>query len=173
MGKKLISITLSENEIDNAIKELQNYKQDFIKKVKLFQQKVSEYVANEVQQGFSNALSDDIIKGSKKYADVKVTIENNNEITLIIAEGEDVIWVEFGAGVYHNSSLGSSPHPNGVELGFTIGSYGKGNGKKSIWGFYEDGELKLTRGTPAKMPMANAITSVCNDITKIAQEVFR
>ena len=80
--------------------------------------------------------------------------------------------VEFGAGVYHNGSPGSSPHPHGAELGMTIGGFGKGNGKKEVWGFYENGELKLSRGTPARMPMALAITTVCNDIQSIAKEVF-
>ena len=54
----------------------------------------------------------------------------------------------------------------------TIGGFGKGNGKKEVWGFYENGELKLSRGTPALMPMALAITTVCNDIQSIAKEVF-
>ena len=82
------------------------------------------------------------------------------------------MWVEFGAGVYHNGSPGSSPHPHGAELGMKIGGFGKGNGKKEVWGFYENGELKLSRGTPARMPMALAITTVCNDIQSIAKEVF-
>ena len=54
----------------------------------------------------------------------------------------------------------------------TIGGVGTGNGKKEVWGYYEDGELKLTRGTPARMPMARAVTTVCNDIKEIAKEVF-
>lgn len=80
--------------------------------------------------------------------------------------------MEFGAGVYHNGSAGSSPHPKGSELGFTIGGYGEGMGKRQTWGFYEDSELRLTHGTPAIMPMYNALKTVCDEIAGIAKEVF-
>lgn len=106
------------------------------------------------------------------YAQVDVSVDNRGSVTVVVASGEDAVWVEFGAGVYHNGSPGSSPHPHGAELGMTIGGFGKGNGKKEVWGFYENGELKLSRGTPARMPMALAITTVCNDIQSIAKEVF-
>ena len=116
-----------------------------------------------------------ILKGgqtSPRYAQVDVSVDNRGSVTVVVASGEDAVWVEFGAGVYHNGSPGSSPHPHGAELGMTIGGFGKGNGKKEVWGFYENGEFKLSRGTPARMPMALAITTVCNDIQSIAKEVF-
>lgn len=103
---------------------------------------------------------------------VDVSVDNRGSVTVVIASGGDAVWVEFGAGVYHNGSPGSSPHPHGAELGMTIGGFGKGNGKKETWGFYEEGELKLTHGTPAVMPMARAVTTVCNEISQIAREVF-
>jgi hypothetical protein len=81
--------------------------------------------------------------------------------------------VEFGAGVYHNGSVGSSPHPKGVELGYTIGSYGKGYGKGRAWGYYDNGELRITRGTPAKMPMYTATQSIINKAVSIAREVWK
>lgn len=105
-------------------------------------------------------------------ADVDVTVTDKDNVSIIIANGEDAIWVEFGAGVYHNGSAGGSPHPKGSSLGFTIGGYGKGMGKKSVWGYYEDGDLRLTHGTPAVMPMYNAVKTVCDNISAIAREVF-
>lgn len=101
------------------------------------------------------------------------TLVTINHISVVIAAGEDAVWVEFGAGVYHNGSAGSSPHPKGAELGFTIGGYGKGMGKRKTWGFYEDGELRLTHGAPAVMPMYNAMKTVCDEIASIAKEVFQ
>ena len=93
-------------------------------------------------------------------------------ITTVIAEGEDAVWCEFGAGVYHNGSAGSSPNPYGKDLGFTIGNYGKGYGKRTAWGYFEDGELVITRGTPASMPMYNAVQEVARKAIEIAREVF-
>lgn len=173
MRKKKITIGLSEQDIDRALRELAQYKADFTQKVELLREKVAERLAVEAQSGFTGAVVDDLIKRGQKFADVKVSVDNRANLSVVVANGEDAVWVEFGAGVYHNGSPGSSPHPNGAELGFTIGSFGKGNGKKEAWGYYdEDGELKLTRGTPATMPMYRAVQTVCNDIQNIAREVF-
>jgi len=172
VGKKKITVGLSEQDIDRAIRELAQYKADFTQKVELLREKVAERLADEARSGFAGAIADDLVKGGQRLADVKVSVDNRGSLTVVVASGEDAVWVEFGAGVYHNSSPGSSPHPSGAELGFTIGSFGKGNGKKETWGFYEDGELKLSRGTPATMPMYRAMQTVCNDIKDIAREVF-
>ena len=172
VGKTKITIELSEQGIDKAIKELADFKRDFLKKVDLLREKVAERLADEAKKDFTGAVVDDLIKGGQKYAQVDVSVDKRGNITVVVASGEDAVWIEFGAGVYHNGSHGSSPHPNGAELGLTIGSFGKGNGKKETWGFYEDGELRLTHGTPARMPMARAVTTVCNEISQIAKEVF-
>ncbi len=172
MGRKVISFGLSTSEINRAMKELADYKQEILHKTELLREKVAERLADEAKNGFSGAVVDDLTRGEQRFAQVDVSIDNRGSVTVVVASGEDAVWVEFGAGVYHNGSPGSSPHPRGAELGMTIGGFGKGNGKKEIWGFYEDGELKLTRGTPARMPMALAVTTVCNDIQSIAKEVF-
>lgn len=173
MGKKVIVCGLSEGEIDKAIRELEKCKQEIITKTELLRNKVAELIAKKAQMGFNGAILDDLVKGGVRYANVDVSVDSKGSITLVVANGEDAIWVEFGAGVYHNSGAGSSPHPRGSELGFTIGSFGKGFGKKEVWGFYEDGELKLTHGTPAIMPMYEAMKTTCQEIAMIAKEVFR
>lgn len=172
MGRKVISFGLSTSEIDRAMKELADYKQEILQKTELLREKVAERLADEAKNGFSGAVVDDLTRGGQQFAQVDVSVDNRGSVTVVVASGEDAVWVEFGAGVYHNGSPGSSPHPHGAELGMTIGGFGKGNGKKEVWGFYEEGELKLTRGTPARMPMALAVTTVCNDIQAIAKEVF-
>lgn len=173
MRKKKITVGLSEQDIDRAIREMAQYKTEFLQKVELLREKVADRLAVEAQSGFTGAVVDDLIKRGQKFADVKVSVDNRANLSVVVANGEDAVWVEFGAGVYHNGSPGSSPHPNGAELGFTIGSFDKGNGKKEAWGYYdENNELKLTRGTPATMPMHRAVQTVCNDIQTIAREVF-
>lgn len=173
MAKKVISFGLSEKEIDRAIKELEQYKKEIIRKTTLLRVKIAERIETEVRSGFSGAVVDDLLKGGKKTAQVSVSMDNKENVSVVIAAGEDAIWVEFGAGVFHNGSAGTSPHPKGSELGFTIGGYGKGMGKKDTWGYYENGELKLTHGTPATMPMYRAVRTVCSEIAEIAREVFQ
>lgn len=173
MGKKVIRFGLSAREIDRAIRELEQYKQDIIRKTDLLRERVAERLAELSRDGFAGAVVDDLLKGGQRTAQVDVSIDQRDNVTLVIARGEDAVWVEFGAGVHYNGSAGTSPHPKGSELGFTIGGYGKGMGKKDVWGFYEDGELRLTHGTPAIMPMYNAVKTVCDEIAEIAREVFQ
>lgn len=172
MGKRVISFGLSVQDIDRAMKELADYKQDILKKTELLRERVAERLCVEAQSGFNGAVVDDLVRGGQKFAQVRVTVDNRGDMTVVVADGQDAVWIEFGAGVYHNGSPGSSPHPHGVELGMTIGGFGKDNGKKETWGYYEEGTLKLTHGTPAVMPMARAVTTVCNEIAEIAREVF-
>lgn len=173
MGKKVIRFGLSEREISKAIRELEQYKQEIIQKTDLLRGRVAERIAELSRSGFAGAIVDDLVKGGQRTAQVDVSIDNRENVTIVIASGEDAIWAEFGAGVHHNGSPGSSPHPKGSEMGFTIGGYGKGMGKKDTWGFYEDGELRLTHGAPATMPMYNALKTVCDEISEIAREVFK
>lgn len=172
MGKKVISFKLSTRSINRVIKELETYKQELIKKTDLLRNRIAEELRKEAEKGFSNTFVDDLIRGGGRPAEVSVSIDSRESITVVIAKGEDAIWCEFGAGVYHNGSAGSSPHPEGSELGFVIGGYGKGKGKQNAWAFYENDELKVTRGTPAAMPMYNAVKLVCERIVQIAKEVW-
>lgn len=173
MGKNIISFGLSAKDINRAIRELEQYKQDLIRKTDLLRERVAERLAELARTGFAGAVVDDLLQGGQRIAQVDVSIDKRENITLVIARGEDAIWVEFGAGVHYNGSAGTSPHPKGAEMGFTIGGYGKGMGKKDTWGFYEDGELRLTHGAPATMPMYNAVKTVCDEIAEIAREVFQ
>lgn len=170
---KKITIQLSERSINDAIKQLKDYKKWLDKKTAELQRRVADELATDMQTGFMSAMVDDLLKGGGGTPNVSVSVQQSDNVTLVIASGEDAIWVEFGSGVYHNTPVGTSPHPKGAEFGFTIGSYGKGLGSRKVWGYYEDGELKLTHGTPAQMPMYNAMKAVSDRIGRIAQEVFR
>ena len=173
MAKNVIKIGLNTEDIDRAIKEVEKYKQDFLRKVDIFRKRLADELADDAQLGFNGAIVDDLTNGSSRTPEVTVSVTDKGSVSIVIAKGEDAIWCEFGAGVYHNGSVGSSPHPRGVELGYTIGSYGKGYGKGNAWGYYEDGELKITRGTPAAMPMYNAMKSVIAKAVTIAREVWK
>lgn len=173
MSKKTIRFGLGVTDINRAIREVNKFKQDFRNKVDTYRKRIAEELAVQASLNFGNAVVDDVIHGSPRRPDVAVTVSERGSISVVVAEGEDAVWCEFGAGVYHNGSVGSSPNPFGNDLGFTIGSYGKGYGKKQAWGYYdEDGELVITRGTPATMPMYNAAQEIMRKAVSIAREVF-
>ena len=173
MSKKVIRFGLNTKDINRAIRELQEFKQDFLEKVDTYRKRIAEEIAVNASMLFANSVVDDVIQGSPRKPDVQVTVDERGGISVVVANGEDAVWCEFGAGVYHNGSVGSSPNPFGTDLGLTIGSYGKGHGKQSAWGYYdEDGNLVITRGTPASMPMYNAVQEVARKSVEIAREVF-
>lgn len=181
MGNKVIKIELSESGIDKAIAELEAYKQEIIQKALTLRTKVAERLQEYAEQGFAGAIVDDIIytkegkvraKAQPITADVTVSVTHGDTLSIVFTQGSDAVWVEFGTGVYHNGTPGSSPHPHGAELGMLIGTYGDGNGKKGTWGFNKDGTTYLTHGTPAKMPMSQSMNTVLNEIASIAKEVF-
>ena len=172
MGKKVITFGLNPNEISKAIRELKQFQLDFKKKVDAYRKRVAEEIEASASLNFNSSVVDDRIRGGTRAPDVTVNVDERGSISVVVANGEDAVWCEFGAGVYHNGSAGSSPHPTGSNLGLTIGSYGKGHGKQAAWGYYEDGELVITRGTPASMPMYNAAQEVTKRAIEIAREVW-
>ena len=158
------------------MKELADYKQEILRKTELLREKVAERLADEAKSGFSGAIVDELIlKGgqtSPRYAQVDVSVDNRGSVTVVVASGEDAVWVEFGAGVYHNGSPGSSPHPHGAELGMTIGGFGKGNGKERSLGILRKWRIEAVSWYSGSYADGFAITTVCNDIQSIAKEVF-
>ena len=59
MGKKVIRIRLSEKDIDRAIKELEQYKLEIIRKTELLRKKIAERIGTLAQSGFNGAVVDD------------------------------------------------------------------------------------------------------------------
>lgn len=172
MAKK-ITIRLNPSEIDRAIREVEEFKRDFQNKVDTYRKKLADEIAVNARLNFGSAIIDDVVGGSSRRPDVTIDVKHDGSISVVVANGEDAVWCEFGAGVYHNGSVGSSPHPKGKELGLTIGSYGKGYGKATAWGYYDESKnLVITRGTPASMPMYNAAQTVAKQAVQIAKEVF-
>jgi hypothetical protein len=159
--------------IDAAVKEIRDYAEWVKRKTAELRERVAYFIAKDASAVFNTAVADDLIGEGAVIGSVNVVVEDNGNMTLVIANGEDAVFMEFGAGVYYNGGVGSSPNPLGAALGYTIGSYGKGNGAKAVWGFKgEDGALHLTHGVPASMPLYRALQSVVNDIEQIAREVF-
>ncbi len=172
---KTISFSLSASSIQSAISELTSYIHSLKEKTKRLQELIAENIRWNAQEGFSGAIADDIYRGWESPApDVTVTVEEDGDVTVIIASGSDAVFIEFGAGVYHNGAAGSSPHPKGAENGFLIGEYGKGMGKRNTWalpGSTKDNPI-LTHGTPAAMPMYRGLQTALDSIAELAQEVF-
>ena len=108
---KVIKFGLSPKEIQSAIDAVEQYKENFQKKVDTYRKRIAEEIAVYASAYFDNSVMDDTISGSPRKPDVTVDWSDNGKIAVVVANGEDAVWCEFGAGVYHNGSVGSSPNP--------------------------------------------------------------
>lgn len=172
MATKTISFTLDAKSIDRAIRELEQFSREFEQKVTRLREMVAERIAWSAAQGFSVALVGDVIKGTAPTNDVHVSVTHEGNVSIVIAEGQEAVFIEYGAGVYNNGAAGTSPHPWGAEFGYYIGGYGQGKGKRNVWGYYDNGKLVLTHGTPAAMPMYRGVENAKRVLDDLVQEVF-
>lgn len=174
MSRTITIDVFNPASIDAAVREIREYSKWVQRKTDELRERIAYFIAKDASAVFNTAVVDDLIGEGAVTGGVNVVVENQgNNMTVVIANGKDAVFMEFGAGVYYNGSVGSSPNPLGTELGFTIGSYGKGNGRKEVWGYRgEDGQIHLTHGAPASMPLYKAVQSVSRDIARIAREVF-
>lgn len=168
-----ITFSLDTASINRAIKEVERYRDELPQKLKRLREMMAERVAWSASRGFSNALVSDVIKGAEPSSNVQVTVEHGDHVSIVFAEGEQAVFIEYGAGVYNNGAAGSSPHPWGPEFGYYIGGYGQGKGKRNAWGYYDDsGKVVITRGTPAAMPMYHGLEDAKRVIDDLILEVF-
>ena len=164
MAKQVIKMSLSTSSIDNAINELKAFRDSLDRKKDKLLEELANIGVKEASVRFTTAIYDGV-------NDSSVTLETISNGYCIKAEGKAVAFIEFGAGVYHNPG---EPYPNPRPSGIVgIGEYGKGHGKRQAWGFKdESGELVITHGNPAAMPMWYASEEMRSNILKIAREVF-
>ena len=172
MSKTSIRFSLDPNDIDRAIGELKKFEREFLNKVEQFTEGLALLGLKEASVRFSSAMYDGI-------NDSDVRLDTIDKGYAIVARGEAVAFIEFGAGVYHNPS---EPYPITRPDGVVgIGEYGSGKGKRRAWYYkgevgssgerQKNGAVK-TRGNPAAMPMWYASEEIKNNVLKLAREVF-
>lgn len=172
---KNIIVDLSAEGIEKAIREVKEYKEWLERKTVELRNRIAEEIAKDANFGFNSSPVEILPREGVQIGTVDVVVEEEGDISVVVANGTDAVWIEFGAGVYYNGSVGASPNPLVSENGlpFTIGSMSASNPYKLGWKFVgEDGETHFTHGTPASMPFYNAVQGVINDIASIAKEVF-
>ncbi len=170
MAKK-ISFNLSVDSIQKAIDEVERYKQRLISKNDEFVRRLAEVGIPVIDQRISAAQGDSD-KNHNTY--IRINSFGSYSQAVLVVEGKTILWIEFGAGIHYNGAAGSSPHPKGQELGYTIGSYGKGQGANDFWFYTADtGESVMSHGTEATMPVYSAAVEIQRRIREIARQVFQ
>ena len=180
MGKSTFTIGLNVKDIEKLKKQLIQYRdvelpnkmREVVTRlanlgIPVIEEKIAEasyeYDAQGIQSGSDTQ--------HRTYVDVKSF--GDTAVAKLVLEGKEILFIEYGSGTYYNTAAGTSPHPLGEQYGYLIGSYGLGNGAKRVWGYYsESGELVLTRGTKATMPMYHADQAIILMAEEIIREVF-
>ena len=171
MPGKTIKINLFDEEsLDKAIRQINQYKNSLNGKCTTFVRRLAEVGIPIIDENILKSQGDSD-KNHNTY--IKINSFGPCSQAQLICEGKDLLFIEFGAGVSLNGHLGGSPHQMGKELGYTIGSYGKGQGKNEFWFYYADsGEAVMSHGTQATMPVYKAGEEIRKQILNIAKEVF-
>ena len=119
-----IQMTLDPASIDAAIAELKAYQRRLDAKCEELRQRVAYFIARDASAVFNTAAAEDDLTEGVITGHVEVSVEQRGEnTTIVVANGKDAVFMEFGAGVYFNGNVGDAPTPWGGNLGFTIGSY--------------------------------------------------
>ncbi len=163
----------SAESLQKAAKQIQDYCDRLVDNNEVF---LSQLCANGIvaASGHLSNVADDYDPPDFESQDPHTVggSTGNMSATLSLV-GEQAAFVEFGAGIHYNGTPNGSPHPLGVELGFTIGSYGFGQGLKDEWHYKSGGEWKVSQGTPAAMPLFHAKQAIEDTVVMTAKAAFR
>lgn len=171
MAKRKLTVRLNKDSIGMLVRYLEQYSLNLPTKCEEFVRKLGEAGIKVVNAEFAKTNASDY----DTTHSTELRLSSFGAITqgTLIVEGEQVLFIEFGAGVHYNGAVGQSPHPKGREFGYTIGSYGKGKGRQDSWSYEADsGEWVRTYGVRAQMPVWKAAQEMMNLVKSTAKEVF-
>lgn len=154
-----------ENSVKQAVKQIHKYKRDILKKERMLLQRLEQFGATKVSIGFARS----VFTEDQEPIVVTASFISDNTVS-IQANGKDVAFVEFGAGIrFGQGYLGE--RPEGI---VGIGEYGKGRGKNPKgWWYSKDGESKHSYGNPPAMVFYETMNDLTEIFTDIAREVFK
>ena len=148
--------------------ELERLRKSMVRKCKEIAVRTATHGAFIASEGFRNAIYD----GDN---DVTVDIESTPKHTTLVAKGESVLFIEFGAGAAYGYG-----HPQAHEFDFGPGTWSEGpNGKgrwadpKGWWFTDSSGNKVHSYGNAPAMVMYQAAKEMRKVIPQVAKEVFK
>lgn len=164
MSRKKIVVPLSESGIQKIQDELMAYRKWQEEKARELAERLAALGATVASIRFSRA----VYTGKK---DVEVTVEALPNGYKVKADGESVLFIEFGSGVTYGYG-----HPEAGEFGMGPGTYPDGKGHwddPKGWYLPKSAGGGHTFGNPPAMPMYEARKAIEQELPRIVKEVFR
>lgn len=163
MSRKKIVVPLSESGIQKIQDELTVYRKWQEEKARELAERLASLGATVASIRFSRA----VYTGKK---DVEVTVEELPNGYKVKADGESVLFIEFGSGVTYGYG-----HPEAGEFGMGPGTYPDGKGHwddPKGWYLPKSAGGGHTFGNPPAMPMYEARKAIEQELPRIVKEVF-
>lgn len=164
MSRKKIVVPLSESGIQKIQDELMVYRKWQEERARELAERLAALGATVASIRFSRA----VYTGKK---DVEVTVEALPNGYKVKADGESVLFIEFGSGVTYGYG-----HPEAGEFGMGPGTYPDGKGHWNDpkgWYLPKSAGGGHTFGNPPAMPMYEARKAIEQELPRIVKEVFR
>ena len=164
-----INIELSTSSVQRAIEQIKAYQDSLNDKNDLFVQRLAELGIPIIDENIHASAGD-----ANKYHSTQIKINSfgdHSEATLTLS-GQDILFIEFGSGIYYNPD-GGSEHAG--EFGYGVGTYpGQTHAfdEQGWWYKDETGALHHSYGQQATAPMLKASHEIIENIRKIAREVY-
>lgn len=168
---KTIRIDIADkSSVESAIRELEAVKKEWQRKANLCCETIAAALAEKISENLLEIpYSDDVFDLSthqpKPGFPMTGVVAVGNTVQIV---GEEIAFIEFGAGIYHNNGR-TNPLGEAVQFDTAPGSYGYGNGLKPYWFIAHN---LISYGTPAYMPIYNAIEAIKPMIPSIVRQVF-
>lgn len=162
MAKTVIRFTLDRKEIDRAIKELKQFKTEFLKKCNQLVQELTEHGVDVAKVEVTQL--DAVYTGELRNS-IEGYFSPTTGVGIIKAGAYYAVYVEFGTGVVGSRSA----HPNPQGYQYDVNSHGDEG-----WVYYDDdsGQFRWTKGFKSRPFMYNTARQLEKDCKKIAEEVF-
>ena len=163
MSRKRIVVPLSESGIQKIQDELTVYRKWQEEKARELAERLASLGATVASIRFSGA----VYTGQK---DVDVSVEEMPTGYKVKADGESVLFIEFGSGVTYGYG-----HPEAGEFGMGPGTYPDGKGHwddPKGWYLPKSAGGGHTFGNPPAMPMYEARKAIEQELPRIVKEVF-
>ena len=162
MAKTTIRFKLDEKDIDRAIREVKQFKREFLEKCNLLIEALTDH---GVEVARLEVRQLDAMYTGELWNSIEGYYSPTYNVGVIKAGAYYAAYVEFGTGV-----VGShSPHPDPQGWQYDVNDHGEEG-----WVYYDDyaGKFRWTKGFKSRPFMHNTARQLEKDCKKIAEEVF-
>lgn len=178
---KQIKLSLTtKDSIKKAIKRLEEIEKNLSSRNENFCQRLAEIGVHAAETTLATkghgdspreaAFNVEFVAGGEKVTAI-LTITSTPRVLKDGRKYYPHLGWEFGAGIYYNNG---HANPKAGELGMGVGTFpDQKHAFDDAWYYRDDaGNLHLSKGTEAIMPMHSAVVEMMNSIETVAKEVY-